>query len=185
MAAAPHGGDLTSMIFHSDKECDPPVTCSRTVHGAGGSPSMGRIGSDIERRRGGVWTSFLNTQAVVASLVRKPRRTGRRKITGSSDRSDDRRRHSTCGIDPTVAFEQILADRTAGSGQGGVEPASRVADAVEAVQWRQRVRDPTFDRRSGTLHRSGRQPTDRCFRLRTRRDRRRCGDHPPVGGLAR
>ena len=113
MAAAARGGDVAGVIFHSDKggEYTGDVFANAcTVLGV--IQSMGRVGSALDNAAAESFNSTLEHE-LLSRRYFGTKEQARREVAGFIDRYNNRRRHSTCEMKPPVAFEQILADRTA------------------------------------------------------------------------
>ena len=111
MAAAVRGGDVTGVIFHSDKGGEYTGDRLRPgVQRARGDPVDGpsRLGAG-QRRRGELQLDPRTRTAVPAPLRHQSRSPpgGRRFI----DAYNHRRRHSSCEMLPPVAYEQLLVAR--------------------------------------------------------------------------
>ena len=112
MAVAVRGGDVAGVIFHSDKGGEytgDVFACVCDVLGV--IQSMGRVGSALDNAAAESFNSTLEWELLArrhfATKDQAPR------IAAFIDRYNHRRRHSTCEMLPPVAYEQVLADRTA------------------------------------------------------------------------
>lgn len=113
MAAAVRGGDVTGVIFHSDKggeyTGDLFETACTTL---GVAQSMGRVGCALDNAVAESFNSTLEWEL----LSRKPFASydqARREVARYIDAYNHTRRHSSCEMKPPVVFEQILAARNA------------------------------------------------------------------------
>jgi putative transposase len=113
MAAAVRGGDVTGVIFHSDRGSEYTAdlfetACARLKV----CQSMGRVGSCFDNA---VSESFHST--LEFELLRKhhfaTRAEARQAVAGYIDRYNRIRRHSSCEMNSPIEFEAILASRAA------------------------------------------------------------------------
>jgi transposase InsO family protein len=113
MAAAVRGGDVTGVIFHSDRGSEYTadlfeIACRRLRV----SQSMGRVGSCFDNAASESFHSTLEFE-----LLRKRRfatkAEARAAVAGYIDRYNRTRRHSSCEMKPPIEFEAILAARAA------------------------------------------------------------------------
>ena len=113
MAAATRGGDIAGVIFHSDKggeyTGDVFAGACKTL---GVIQSMGRVGSALDNAAAESFNSTLEWE-LLARRHFATKDQARREVAALIDRYNHRRRHSTCGMLPPVAYEQVLADRVA------------------------------------------------------------------------
>jgi putative transposase len=111
MAAAVRGGDVTRVIFHTDKGGEYIGDLfARACGSLGVSQSMGRVGSALENAAAESFNSTLEHEL----LSRKQFETkdhARREVARFIDAYNQRRRHSSCGMLSPVAYEQLLARR--------------------------------------------------------------------------
>ena len=160
MAAAVRGGDVTGVIFHTDKggEYIGDVFAQR-VHALGITQSMGRVGSALDNAAAESFNSTLEHELLSRHRF-ATKDQARREVARFIDGYNHRRRHSSCEMLPPVAYEQVLADRAAEPGQGGVKPGSRSlrrpSERTEGIQGRGSER---LHHQSGTLHDSGGSPS--------------------------
>ena len=116
MAAAVRGGDVTGVIFHSDRGSEYTAGVYRKVcHTLGITQSMGRVGSALDNA---AVESFFST--LEFELLSRRRFTtkaqARREVANWIDGFYNRtRRHSSCEMRSPVDYEQLLADRAARS----------------------------------------------------------------------
>ena len=113
MAAAVRGGNITGVIFHSDKGGEYTGHLFATACRAlGVTQSMGRVGSALDNAAAESFNSTLEWEL----LSRRPFATkdqARREVAGFIDRYNHRRRHSSAEMMPPVVYEQVLAVRAA------------------------------------------------------------------------
>ena len=111
MAAAVRGGDVTGVIFHSDKGGeyvgDLFATACSTL---GVTQSMGRVGSALDNAAAESFNSTLEHELLSRNRF-DTKEQARRAIARFIDAYNTRRRHSSCEMMPPVAYEQILAQR--------------------------------------------------------------------------
>jgi putative transposase len=113
MAAAVRGGDISGVIFHSDKggeyTGDPFAKTCKTL---GVTQSMGRVGSALDNAAAESFNSTLEWEVLSRQhFVTKAQ--ARREVAAFIDRYNHQRRHSSCEMKPPVVYEQILAQRAA------------------------------------------------------------------------
>jgi putative transposase len=111
MAAAVRGGDVSGVIFHSDKGGEyTGDTFAKTCKALGVVQSMGRVGSALDNAAAESFNSTLEWELLSRQrFVTKAQ--ARREVASFIDRYNHRRRHSSCEMKPPVVYEQILADR--------------------------------------------------------------------------
>ena len=111
MAAAVRGGDVTGVIFHTDKGGEYIGDLfARACGSLGVSQSMGRVGSALDNAAAESFNSTLEHEL----LSRKQFETkdqARREVARFIDAYNHRRRHSSCDMLSPVAYEQLLARR--------------------------------------------------------------------------
>ena len=113
MAAAVRGGDVAGVIFHSDKGGEYTGDLfANTCTALQITQSMGRVGSALDNAAAESFNSTLEHELLSRRRF-DTKEQARREVAAFIDRYNHRRRHSTCEMKPPVAFEQILADRTA------------------------------------------------------------------------
>jgi putative transposase len=113
MAAAVRGGDVTGVVFHSDKGGEYVGELFASACSAlGVTQSMGRVGSALDNAAAESWNSTLEHEL----LSRQPFETkdqARRAVARYIDAYNHRRRHSSCEMLPPVIYEAVLAVRAA------------------------------------------------------------------------
>ncbi|MGI9028630.1 MAG: IS3 family transposase [Ilumatobacteraceae bacterium] len=119
MAAAVRGGDVTGVIFHSDKGGEYTGDVFAAACAAlGVVQSMGRVGSALDNAAAESFNSTLEFE-----LLSRHRFTtkdqARRAVAGYIDRYNHRRRHSAAGMLAPVAYEAVLAERAALTAERG------------------------------------------------------------------
>jgi len=113
MAAAVRGGDISGVIFHSDKGGEyTGDTFAATCKTLGVTQSMGRVGSALDNAAAESFNSTLEWE-VLSRQHFATKAQARREVAGFIDRYNHQRRHSSCEMKPPVVYEQILADRAA------------------------------------------------------------------------
>jgi transposase InsO family protein len=113
MAAAVRGGDVSGVVFHSDKGGEYVgdlfgAACSALVV----TQSMGRVGSALDNAAAESWNSTLEHE-VLSRRRFATRNEARREVARFIDAYNHRRRHSSCEMLPPVAYEALLAARAA------------------------------------------------------------------------
>jgi putative transposase len=113
MAAAVRGGDVSGVVFHSDKGGEYVgdlfgAACSALVV----TQSMGRVGSALDNAAAESWNSTLEHE-VLSRRRFTTRNEARREVARFIDAYNHRRRHSSCEMLPPVAYEALLAARAA------------------------------------------------------------------------
>jgi transposase InsO family protein len=111
MAAAVRGGNISGVIFHSDKGGEyTGDTFANTCEALGVIQSMGRVGSALDNAASESFNSTLEWELLSRRrFVTKAQ--ARSEVAGFIDRYNHRRRHSSCEMKPPVVYEQILAER--------------------------------------------------------------------------
>lgn len=113
MAAAVRGGDVTGVIFHSDKGGEYVGDLYATAcTSLGVTQSMGRVGSAVDNAASESWNSTLEHELLSRNTF-ETKDQARRAVAGFIDVYNTRRRHSSCQMLPPVAYEQLLAERAA------------------------------------------------------------------------
>jgi len=113
MAAAVRGGDVTGVIFHSDKGGEYTGDVFAAACAAlGVIQSMGRVGSALDNAAAESFNSTLEWE-LLSRRHFATKDQARREVATFIDRYNHRRRHSSAGMLPPVAYEQVLADRAA------------------------------------------------------------------------
>jgi transposase InsO family protein len=111
MAAAVRGGNISGVIFHSDKGGEyTGDTFAKTCEALGVVQSMSRVGSALDNAAAESFNSTLEWE-----LLRRrhfaTKDQARTQVAGFIDRYNHQRRHSSCEMLTPVAYEQVLADR--------------------------------------------------------------------------
>ena len=111
MAASVRGGNVSGVIFHSDKGGEYTADLfARTCKALGVVQSMGRVGSALDNAAAESFNSTLEWE-VLSRRHFATKAQARREIAAFIDRYNHRRRHSSCEMKPPVVYEQNLADR--------------------------------------------------------------------------
>ena len=111
MAAAVRGGDISGVIFHSDKGGEyTGDTFAEACEALGVVQSMGRVGSALDNAAAESFNSTLEWE-LLSRRHFATKAQARGEVAGFIDRYNHRRRHSSCEMKPPVVYEQILADR--------------------------------------------------------------------------
>ena len=113
MAAAVRGGDVTGVIFHSDKGSEYTASlfegvCARL----GVTQSMGRVGSCFDNAAAESFNSTLEFE-LLSRRHFATKAEARREVARFIDRYNRIRRHSSCEMKSPVDYEAILAERAA------------------------------------------------------------------------
>ena len=113
MAAAVRGGNISGVIFHSDKGGEyTGDTFSNACEALGVVQSMGRVGSALDNAAAESFNSTLEWELLSRRrFVTKAQ--ARIEVARFIDRYNHRRRHSSCEMKPPAVYEQVLADRAA------------------------------------------------------------------------
>jgi putative transposase len=113
MAAAVRGGDVTGVVFHTDKGGEYVGDLfARACRKLKVNQSMGRVGSALDNAAAESFNSTLEHEL----LSRKHFATkdqARQEVARFIDTYNHRRRHSSCEMLPPVAYEALLAQRAA------------------------------------------------------------------------
>ena len=114
MAAAVRGGDVTGVIFHSDRGSEYTAdlfeqACSRS----GITQSMGRVGSCFDNAAAESWSTRRSSASCSATRHFATKDDARREVAGYIDCYNRTRRHSSCEMKSPIEFEAILAARAA------------------------------------------------------------------------
>ncbi len=113
MAAAVRGGNITGVIFHSDKGGEyTGDTFAETCEALGVVQSMGRVGSALDNAAAESFNSTLEWE-LLSRRHFATKAQARSEVAAFIDRYNHRRRHSSCEMKSPVVYEQILADRAA------------------------------------------------------------------------
>jgi transposase InsO family protein len=111
MAAAVRGGDVTGVIFHSDKGGEYVGDLfARACNSLGITQSMGRVGSALDNAAAESFNSTLEHE-LLSRRHFETKEQARRQIARFIDAYNHRRRHSSCEMLPPVAYEALLAER--------------------------------------------------------------------------
>jgi len=112
MAAAVRGGDISGVIFHSDKGGEyTGDTFAKACEALGVVQSMGRVGSALDNAAAESFNSTLEWE-LLSRRHFATKAQARSEVAGFIDIYNHQRRHSSCEMKPPVVYEQILADRT-------------------------------------------------------------------------
>jgi transposase InsO family protein len=113
MAAAVRGGDVTGVIFHTDKGGEYVGDLfARACAALGVTQSMGRVGSALDNAAAESFNSTLEHELLSRQQF-ATKDQARREVTRFIDAYNHRRRHSSCEMLAPVAYEQLLAERAA------------------------------------------------------------------------
>jgi transposase InsO family protein len=113
MAAAVRGGDVTGVIFHTDKGGEYVGDLfARACAALGVTQSMGRVGSALDNAAAESFNSTLEHELLSRQQF-ATKDQARREVARFIDAYNHRRRHSSCGMLPPVLYEQVLAQRAA------------------------------------------------------------------------
>jgi transposase InsO family protein len=113
MAAAVRGGDVTGVVFHSDKGGEyVGELFAQACTALGVTQSMGRVGSALDNAAAESWNSTLEHELLSRRRF-ETKDEARRAVAGFIDVYNHRRRHSSCEMLSPVAYEAILAARAA------------------------------------------------------------------------
>jgi putative transposase len=113
MAAATRGGDVDGVIFHTDKGGEyTGDVFAQACAALGVTQSMSRVGSALDNAAAESFNSTLEWE-LLARRHFETKDQARREVAGFIDRYNHQRRHSSCEMLPPVAYEQVLAERTA------------------------------------------------------------------------
>jgi transposase InsO family protein len=113
MAAAVRGGNVTGVVFHSDKGGEYVGDLfARACEALGVTQSMGRVGSALDNAAAESWNSTLEHELLSRHRF-GTKHQARREIARFVDAYNHRRRHSSCEMLSPVAYEAVLAARAA------------------------------------------------------------------------
>src|SRR4029079_18055028 len=113
MAAAVRGGDVTGVIFHSDKGGEyVGELFAAACRALGVTQSMGRVGSALDNAAAESWNSTL-AHELLSRLPFATQDEARRASDVYLHAYNHRRRHSSCEMLSPVAYEAVLAARPA------------------------------------------------------------------------
>ena len=111
MAAAVRGGDVTGVIFHSDKGGEyTGDVFANACNALGVTQSMGRVGSALDNAAAESFNSTLEHELLSRQHF-ATKDQARRAVARFIDVYNHRRRHSSCEMLPPVAYEHVLAQR--------------------------------------------------------------------------
>jgi len=111
MAAAVRGGDVSGVIFHSDKGGEyTGDTFTKTCKTLGVVQSMGRVASALDNAAAESFNSTLEW-GLLSRRRFATKAQARSEVAAFIDRYNHQRRHSSCEMKPPVVYEQILADK--------------------------------------------------------------------------
>ena len=117
MAAAVRGGDITGVIFHSDKGGEYTGNIfAETCDALGVVQSMGLVGSALDNAASESFNSTLEWE-LLSRRHFATKAQARTEVAKFINAYNHTRRHSSCEMKPPVVYEQILADRTADRAQ--------------------------------------------------------------------
>lgn len=111
MAAAVRGGQVTGVVFHSDKggEYTGDVFADACAS-LGTIQSMGRVGSALDNAVAESFNSTLEWE-LLSRRHFATKNQARTEVAVFIDNYNHRRRHSSCEMMPPVAYEQVLTER--------------------------------------------------------------------------
>jgi transposase InsO family protein len=113
VAAAVRGGDVDRVIFHSDRGGEyTGDVFARACAALGVTQSMGRVGSALDNAAAESFNSTLEHELLSRRRF-ATKADARRAVARFIDAYNHRRRHSSCEMMPPVAYEQLLAERSA------------------------------------------------------------------------
>lgn len=113
MAAAIRGGNVTGVIFHSDKGGEyTGHVFEQACAALGVTQSMGRVGSCFDNATSESWNSTLEFE-LLSRRTFATKDQARAEVAAFIDRYNATRRHSTCEMRSPIQFEAILAARAA------------------------------------------------------------------------
>jgi transposase InsO family protein len=113
MAAAVRGGGVGGVIFHSDKGGEyVGDVFAKACTALGVTQSMGRVGSALDNAPAESFNSTLEHELLSRQHF-QTKEQARREVARFIDAYNHQRRHSSCDMLPPVAYEQLLAERTA------------------------------------------------------------------------
>jgi len=106
MAAAVRGGDISGVIFHTDKGGEYTGDIfAETCKALGVVQSMGRVGSALDNAPAESFNSTLEWELLSRRhFVTKDQ--ARKEVARFIDRYNHQRRHSSCEMQPPVVYEQ-------------------------------------------------------------------------------
>ncbi len=111
MAAAVRGGDVTGVIFHTDKGGEyTGHLFTQACNALGVVQSMGRVASALDNAVAESFNSTLEWE-LLSRRHFATKDQARREVADFIDRYNHRRRHSSAGMLSPVAYEAVLAQR--------------------------------------------------------------------------
>lgn len=112
-AAAVRGGQVSGVVFHSDKggEYTGRVFADACA-GLGTIQSMGRVGSALDNAAAESFNSTLEWE-LLSRRHFATKDQARREVAAFIDNYNHRRRHSSCEMMPPIVYEQVLEQRAA------------------------------------------------------------------------
>jgi transposase InsO family protein len=117
MAAGMRGGDVNGVVFHSDKGGEYVGDLfAQTCESPGVTQSMGRVGSALDNAAAESFNSTLEHE-LLSRRHFATKDQARRQVARFIDAYNHRRRHSSCEMLPPVAYEALLAERTAAAAE--------------------------------------------------------------------
>lgn len=113
MAAAVRGGEVTGVIFHSDKGGEyTGDVFAKACAALGVVQSMGRVASALDNAAAESFNSTLEWE-LLSRRHFATKDQARREVAEFIDRYNHRRRHSSAEMRSPVAYEAVLAERAA------------------------------------------------------------------------
>jgi transposase InsO family protein len=113
MAAAVRGGEVTGVIFHSDKGGEyTGDVFAKACAALGVVQSMGRVASALDNAAAESFNSTLEWE-LLSRRHFATKDQARREVAEFIDRYNHRRRHSSAEMRSPVAYETVLAERAA------------------------------------------------------------------------
>ncbi len=113
MAAAVRGGNISGVIFHSDKGGEyTGDVFAKACEALGVVQSMGRVGSALDNAPSESFNSTLEWE-VLSRQHFATKAQARGAVAVFIDAYNHLRRHSSCEMQPPAVYEQILAERAA------------------------------------------------------------------------
>jgi putative transposase len=117
MAAAVRGGGVSGVVFHSDKGGEyVGDLLAQACESLGVTQSMGRVGSALDNAAAESFNSTLEHE-LLSRRHFATKDQARRQVARFIDAYNHRRRHSSCEMLPPVAYEALLAERTAAAAE--------------------------------------------------------------------
>ena len=113
MAAAVRGGDVTEVVFHTDKGGEYVGDLfTRACAALRVTQPMGRVASALDNAAAESFNSTLEFELLSRRRF-ETKDQARRQVAQFVDAYNHRRRHSSCEMLPPVAYEQVLIERAA------------------------------------------------------------------------